>query len=245
MDIHKPKPWHGLREFLKEYVIIVVGVLTALGGEQLVEHLRQRGELAETREAIREEIAENALNADVTAREQRCLSGVLDGLLDWADGKRERPEPPMAVSPFFTTTVWNGSQSVVAHMPLKEKFALGHFYEYMSNEQALAVTLRAQSTRLARYYGRDRPNAEEARVLRQDVAETRIIGATMRRNALWMMGMARERGAPAKPMTRGLRRQIARECVIGNVPPPDFDTPEGLSAGGIPLGDGKPAAAGK
>jgi hypothetical protein len=32
MDIHKPKPWHGVREFLKEYVIIVVGVLTALAG---------------------------------------------------------------------------------------------------------------------------------------------------------------------------------------------------------------------
>jgi len=39
MDLHKPKPWHGLREFLKEYVIIVVGVLTALGGEQAVEWL--------------------------------------------------------------------------------------------------------------------------------------------------------------------------------------------------------------
>jgi hypothetical protein len=37
MDIHKPKPWHGLREFLKEYAIIVVGVLTALAGEQAVD----------------------------------------------------------------------------------------------------------------------------------------------------------------------------------------------------------------
>ena len=35
MEIHKPKPWHGFREFLKEYLIIVVGVLTALAGEQL------------------------------------------------------------------------------------------------------------------------------------------------------------------------------------------------------------------
>jgi len=33
MDIHKPKPWHGWREFLKEYGIIVLGVLTALGLE--------------------------------------------------------------------------------------------------------------------------------------------------------------------------------------------------------------------
>ncbi len=30
MDIHKSKSWYGVREFLKEYLIIVVGVLTAL-----------------------------------------------------------------------------------------------------------------------------------------------------------------------------------------------------------------------
>ncbi len=45
MDIHKPKPWHGFREFLKEYVIIVVGVLTALGAEQGVEWLHWRHEV--------------------------------------------------------------------------------------------------------------------------------------------------------------------------------------------------------
>jgi hypothetical protein len=33
LEIHKPKPWHGLREFLKDYLIIVVGVLTALAAE--------------------------------------------------------------------------------------------------------------------------------------------------------------------------------------------------------------------
>jgi hypothetical protein len=42
MDIHKPKPWHGLREFLKEYVIIAVGVMTALGAEAVVENLHWR-----------------------------------------------------------------------------------------------------------------------------------------------------------------------------------------------------------
>jgi len=50
MDIHKPKPWHGVREFLKEYLIIVVGVLTALGAEQGVEWLHWR-HLAERAEA--------------------------------------------------------------------------------------------------------------------------------------------------------------------------------------------------
>ena len=69
MDIHKPKPWHGLREFLKEYVIIVVGVLTALGAEQAVEVMRHRAEAAEAREAVRAEVA-----ADITRIKQRTFA---------------------------------------------------------------------------------------------------------------------------------------------------------------------------
>ena len=59
MDIHKPKPWHGLREFLKEYLIIFVGVLTALGAEQAVEwlHWRHVTELAER--SLRVDVSEN------------------------------------------------------------------------------------------------------------------------------------------------------------------------------------------
>jgi hypothetical protein len=52
MDIHKPKPWHGVREFLKEYVIIVVGVLTALGAEQGVEWLHWRHQIELAHEAL-------------------------------------------------------------------------------------------------------------------------------------------------------------------------------------------------
>src|ERR1700760_1511713 len=56
MDIHKPKPWHGVRDFLKEYVIIVVGVLTALGAEQAVEWGHWRQEVKAGGEHLREEI---------------------------------------------------------------------------------------------------------------------------------------------------------------------------------------------
>src|ERR1700759_1603280 len=52
MDIHKPKPWHGLREFLKEFGTIVLGVLVALGAEQAVEWLHWRHEAHVAREAI-------------------------------------------------------------------------------------------------------------------------------------------------------------------------------------------------
>ena len=56
MDIHKPKPWHGLREFLKEYMINVVGVLTALAAEQSVEWLHWQERVEEGRQALKQEV---------------------------------------------------------------------------------------------------------------------------------------------------------------------------------------------
>jgi hypothetical protein len=63
MEIHKPKPWHGLREFLKEYVIIVVGVLTALGAEQGVEWLHWRHLAAEAEHDLATGIRSDLVNA--------------------------------------------------------------------------------------------------------------------------------------------------------------------------------------
>ncbi len=88
MDIHKPKPWHGVREFLKEYVIIVVGVLTALGAEQVASWLHDRHLSAEARATVLAEI-----NLDVTNLGRRlviepCVSRKLaeiDALLDTAE----------------------------------------------------------------------------------------------------------------------------------------------------------------
>src|ERR1700761_8111067 len=52
MDIHKPKPWRGWPEFLKEIGTIVIGVLIALGAEQAVEALHWRHETHLAREAL-------------------------------------------------------------------------------------------------------------------------------------------------------------------------------------------------
>lgn len=78
MDIHKPRPWHGVREFLKEYLIIVIGVLTALAAEQAVEALRHRADAAKAERAIRAEVV-----VDITRIEQRdfahdCVRSRLD-----------------------------------------------------------------------------------------------------------------------------------------------------------------------
>lgn len=58
---HKSNPWHGWREFLKEYAIIVIGVLTALAAEQAVQMLHWRADVAEARKALIAEVGANAL----------------------------------------------------------------------------------------------------------------------------------------------------------------------------------------
>jgi hypothetical protein len=56
LDIHKPKPVHNAREFLSEILIIVIGVMIALAGEQVVEALHERAVSSEARENINGEI---------------------------------------------------------------------------------------------------------------------------------------------------------------------------------------------
>lgn len=52
MHIHLPKPLHGWRAFIGEVGIIVLGVLIALGAEQLVEALHWRAEMNGERQAL-------------------------------------------------------------------------------------------------------------------------------------------------------------------------------------------------
>ena len=80
MDLHKPKPWHGFREFLKEYVIIVVGVLTALAAEQGVEWLHWRQEVAETEDHLAAGIAPDLVNAVERVAIRPCLDARFEEL---------------------------------------------------------------------------------------------------------------------------------------------------------------------
>jgi hypothetical protein len=71
MQTHS-KSWRRPGEFLREILIIVVGVLIALSGQQPVDWIHQQNELAETREALREEIAQNSTILAQGAALDRC-----------------------------------------------------------------------------------------------------------------------------------------------------------------------------
>ena len=103
MEIHIPKPWHGLREFLKESLIIVVGVLTALGAEQAAQTVRQHGERAELRESLRRETDQILLDATRVEKSEHAevlWERQIGHILVAADNghqalRRLPPEPPL------------------------------------------------------------------------------------------------------------------------------------------------------
>ncbi len=99
MDIHKPKPFHGWREFLKEYGIIVLGVLTALGLEQAAQGLEWSHKIHAAEQAMAEEIG----NDDAPEIYQRavmhpCLQRQLDAIRAALEGRKSRAEVQTLVS---------------------------------------------------------------------------------------------------------------------------------------------------
>jgi hypothetical protein len=81
MDIHKPKPWHGWRELLKETGTIVIGVLIAIAFEQTVEWLHWRHKLDDAEAAVRFELHDDDLpQAYARVVVRGCLDKRLDAL---------------------------------------------------------------------------------------------------------------------------------------------------------------------
>jgi hypothetical protein len=78
MEIHRPKTFHSFREFLKEYAIIVLGVLTALALESGLLALRDARQAGEARANIREEIATDLGLMDYRATREPCVSRRFD-----------------------------------------------------------------------------------------------------------------------------------------------------------------------
>jgi hypothetical protein len=131
MDIHKPKPWHGVREFLKEYAIIVIGVLTALGAEQVVEALHWRHQVAAGEAELKDPFAREVRNAAMRAAQGRCVTrrlAELSAVLQQAAGNGKLP--PLAAlghppHPPWTVQTWEPlmAAGTVAHMPQPQMLA--------------------------------------------------------------------------------------------------------------------------
>lgn len=146
MHIHLPKPLDGWRAFIGEVGIIVLGVLIALGAEQVVAALHWRSEMNGERQALYSEARENIGSVRWRQRLQPCIDARLAevqaifhahaaGRTILLKGHVGRP-----VTSFLSNTAWQiaVSSQAVSHMSLTQKLSFARaFSSYDNLNQAL------------------------------------------------------------------------------------------------------------
>jgi len=117
MHFHLPKPLHGWREFVGEVGIIVIGVLIALGAEEVVQDWQWHEKVAAAKKSIDFE-----LNAQLDYSEEvmglaRCAPLFVDALESAilrhdsrAIGKLHDTQPPFVPNP-WRSTAWQSAMS--------------------------------------------------------------------------------------------------------------------------------------
>jgi hypothetical protein len=73
VHFHLPKPLHGWRDFIGEVGIIVVGVLIALGAEQVVETIHWNREVAAERASLLQEASDSLAGVRARQEQQPCV----------------------------------------------------------------------------------------------------------------------------------------------------------------------------
>ena len=140
MHVHLPKPLHGWRAFAGEVGIIVIGVLIALGAQQVVETINGNSQVREFRGAVDDELA-----YDLGSYKQRLLlSPCVQARLVELDHviASDRAGHPIRmhglshwpVSFSLRTSVWTGrTGDVEARMPLQTRLAYAKIYDDLAN----------------------------------------------------------------------------------------------------------------
>jgi len=238
MDVHKPRRWHGLREFLQEYLIIVIGVLTALGAEQAASALHDRTIADEARESIRAEVRENLWWMERRASRQPCIRQRLDEIGDVLDRARHgRPYPTpqqigRASHSKLTSLRWeaNAQAGRASLFTTQEQRSLGNMY-YTTDQFRQAQDAEEEAwSKLQAIDGLDRLTPSEidqfAVLLAQARYDAWLIDGGIKRGRQWAAVMRLKADNPNQfEYPNGVTAPEA--CVSISAPPatPSRDTP--------------------
>lgn len=140
--IHVPKPLHGWKAFFNEIMVIVIGVLIALGLEAMVEWAHWQHKAEDGRERLRAEIKINFTFAAEWTTVTPCILEQLDSLQAYLADKQARQKPfeldrfpdnlavlRLPTRPWAQNT-WEALQQdgTSSHLSVHEQRYLGSFY---------------------------------------------------------------------------------------------------------------------
>ena len=146
MHFHLPKPLHGWREFAGEVGIIVIGVLIALGAEQVVEGFHWRNNVAGAKQDLAAELEGNLFNAEQRAGLEACVDRRLDQLADLIDHPPAKPWKLLPGHNLVPIRVWSSSgwdsavaDGAVAHMSRRDRANYAYTYSYVRGMHAMVL----------------------------------------------------------------------------------------------------------
>lgn len=203
MHVHLPKPLHGWREFLGEVGIVFLGVLIALGAEQVIETLRWSHKLSEVKQDLTAEMREdNGVIASGLLIRTRCADQVLDHVTAAIDRRADRREIaaltrryPLLTGTFDSQafTVAQSSEALL-HGAEQELVAWGGAYGYLPVLNQ-AVMHENDAVAALQAWG-DRPGqlgeAEENRAM-EAIGSARGANRIIRKGAASLLTVLRDR----------------------------------------------------
>lgn len=179
MGVRVPTPLHGWRVFFGEVGVIVLGVLAALGAQQVVQDLQMQREVSAFRRTIDHEIAFNLYVYDVRARQTACVTKQLDELDSWLDQARNGAAvPPLRAEGMMSLSVYrsawdNRNANVFAHLPDKVRQKYAEFYDELANN-TLQTGLEKETWRALEPYAEPGPlRLEDRRKIRSTLSVAR------------------------------------------------------------------------
>jgi len=192
MDIHKPKAWHSFREFLKEYLIIVVGVLTALAAEAGVEWLHWRHQVELAHEALAFDMKRVMAWAGAQDMQTPCTGerlAEIDRILDAAEASGHLPpigDLPTLGDGGWVMRSWSTLTygQTLSHMSHREQLSLSALALQVESLHEISPRLQDEWIRLRTLTGPGRPiERQEIQALRVTVMEARRLAFGLRRGA--------------------------------------------------------------
>ena len=179
MHFHLPKPLHGWREFAGEVGIIVIGILIALGGEQLVEAAHWRQQVRLEQEALQSEVVGNLDAVRLRMLLEPCVRARLKELSRIFDDADRGMQPKLATNVGFplpsgaSKGAWNIAVTgdALSHMRIQEQLDFSNAFANFDNWDAIRREEFDVWTRLGVLDEKSRLSETDSAGLRQALAQ--------------------------------------------------------------------------
>lgn len=193
LHIHVPKPLHGWKAFFNEIFVIAIGILIALGLEQVIERFHWYHQSEQASETLRRELGWNRHSLKIVVEDADCMLGNAGDLARLAEQGNVA-----AVRDFFNTGTetsnriesfrtlrfggWEAAKAsgLLAHMATEERLGFAKSYDSLGRAADMNrdVIRAAKEVRAATYSYDGSPG--DKRDLLRAIAYYRVLFPTIR-----------------------------------------------------------------